>query len=444
MNKQQSVLEEPEVSANGKIFGMPYRFFLIFSIVNVCVLYIGRLPTGMIGAFPLMIFLGAVFNLIGDRTPIINTFLGGGPIVIIFCSAALTSFQLIPHYSVVIVQNFMANEGFLDLYVASLSTGAILGMNRELLKRAVLRYLPIILGGVSCALLMCATAGFLTGYGAKKALLFIGVPIMGSGMGTGAIPLSKIYGSGTGIDATIILSILVPAVAMGNVISIIMAGLLNRLGKSIKSLSGNGELMKSGSDQGKKDLELEEKGKSTRKRLDLFQLGSGLFIASTFYGFGVLINNFFPVIHAYAWMMIALATIKLLGKFPENLENCAWQWFQFVMTNLTGVLLVGIGIAYTNLNVVFSVLSINYLILVTVTVTGAIIGTAAIGRLMGFYPIESAITAGLCMSNMGGAGDVAVLATSRRIELMPFAQITTRLGGAFMLMASAFILKIFG
>ena len=77
-----------------------------------------------------------------------------------------------------------------------------------------------------------------------------------------------------------------------------------------------------------------------------------------------------------------------------------------------------------------------------VTVLGAIVGSAAIGRIVGFYPIESAITAGLCMANMGGTGDVAVLSAANRMELMPFAQISSRIGGAFMLILASILLQL--
>lgn len=112
------------------------------------------------------------------------------------------------------------------------------------------------------------------------------------------------------------------------------------------------------------------------------------------------------------------------------------------MTNLTPALLVGIGVAYTDLNEVISVFSISYLVLVTVTVLGAVIGSGYVGKLLAFYPLEASITGGLCMANMGGTGDVAVLSAADRMELMPFAQISSRIGSACMLIVATALLKV--
>ncbi|MDR2199628.1 MAG: 2-hydroxycarboxylate transporter family protein [Deltaproteobacteria bacterium] len=421
---------------------MPYYIFVIFSLIVLTVLYFGKLPQGMIGAFALMIVMGTVFNLIGDKTPIINSFLGGGAVVVIFGSAALNTLNIIPKYGIEIMTTFMKGGGFLDFYIAALICGSIMGMNRELLKRAAIRYLPVILGGVVVSLSLCSLLGHLIGYGWKEALFFISIPIMGGGMGAGAVPLSKIFAEGLNTDPATMLSIMVPAVALGNALAIVMGGLLDRLGKTVTSISGQGELMRLRQQSGQEDLELENKSKSARDHIDLIQMGSGLFIATSFFCFGSVLNFFMPIIHSYAWMILSVAFIKILGILPERIEVCAWQWFQFVMKNLTGVLLVGIGIAYTNLGEVYSAFSTNYLLLVFVTVMGAIFGCALVGKLVGFYPIEASITGGLCMANMGGTGDVAVLSAAKRMELMPFAQISSRIGGAFMLILSSILLQI--
>lgn len=64
------------------------------------------------------------------------------------------------------------------------------------------------------------------------------------------------------------------------------------------------------------------------------------------------------------------------------------------------------------------------------------------GKVVKFYPVESAITAGLCMSNAGGNGDIYVLTSANRMELMPFAQISSRIGGAIVLFTQSVLAGI--
>ncbi len=100
---------------------------------------------------------------------------------------------------------------------------------------------------------------------------------------------------------------------------------------------------------------------------------------------------------------------------------------------MTAALLIGIGVTYTDLGAVINAFSFETFILVLAVVLGSIVGAGIGGKLVGFHFIESALAAGLCMANMGGTGDVAVLSAARRFELMPFAQISSRLGGALVL-----------
>ncbi|WP_040214737.1 2-hydroxycarboxylate transporter family protein [Clostridium polynesiense] len=426
------------VNSNDKgfrIMGLSLPVFLFFSAIVIIGTFLEVLPKGMIGALALMMVIGSVLGLIGDNLPIVKDYLGGGPIIIIFGSAAIVMFKLLPESSINIMSNFMKGEGFLDFYIAALITGSILGMNRKLLIKAAVRYLPAILGGVAAALGLVALFGAVMGYGAKEAIFYIGIPIMGGGMGAGAVPLAKIFGSSMAQDPAKMLSIMVPAVAMGNALSIVVGGLLDKLGKVKPSLTGNGELMIV---EGETVVEEQESYSP-----DFILMGKGLFLAVSFFILGNIIGKFVPDIHPYAWMIISVALVKGLGLIPREYEVACHQWFQFIMNNLTPALLVGIGVAYTNLNEVIAAFSITYIVLVGVTVIGAVLGSALIGRLVGFYPIESSITAGLCMANMGGTGDVAVLSAANRMKLMPFAQISSRLGGAFILILASTILKLF-
>lgn len=425
------------------LFGMKWYLFFIVSAVVLIAAYTGILPKGMVGAFPLMIILGTLLNLAGDHAPIIKSYFGGGAIVVIFVSAAMAYFTWLPEGPVTTVTNFMKGEGFLDFYIAALITGSILGMNRKLLIRAAIRYLPAILGGVLCAIALSALVGAVSGYGALKAVLYICIPIMGGGMGAGAVPLSQIFGSAMNTDPNTVLSAMIPAVALGNAMAIVIGGLLNRIGKIKKSWSGNGMMLRSQSNEFDVSSESETSEASRlRNQISLTSLGTGLFVSTSFMILGLIIAKLVPSIHYYAWMILSVVILKAIGIVPAELENACYQWYQFVVKNFTAPLLVGIGIAYTDMGQIISAFTPIYFVLVLAVVVGAVIGSGLMGRVVGFFPIESAVTAGLCMANMGGTGDVAVLSASDRMELMPFAQISSRLGGAFMLVLSSILLQI--
>lgn len=175
------------------LYGMPWQMFAALAAIVFTATHLGVLPSGMIGAFSLIIILGVIFNEIGDHIPIVSTYLGGGPIVCIFASAAMVYFGILDQRTVKIIDSFMKTNGFLDFYIAALITGSILGMSRKLLISAAIRYFPAILGGVVCALGFAYVVGALMGYGGQTAMLFIAIPIMGGGMGAGAVPLSQIF-----------------------------------------------------------------------------------------------------------------------------------------------------------------------------------------------------------------------------------------------------------
>lgn len=177
-----------------KLAGLEMKYFIPITLVLIAAIALGKLPKGMLGAFPILIVIGAIFDYIGNKTPIVKDYLGGGPIVIIFVSAALVYFNIIPDNETKIIKDFMTTQSFLDFYIAALIVGSIMGMNRKLLIKAAMGYLPVIIGGVAFSILLTGVIGYISGYGFVNAVFYIAIPIMGGGMGAGAVPLSQIFG----------------------------------------------------------------------------------------------------------------------------------------------------------------------------------------------------------------------------------------------------------
>ena len=68
---------------------------------------------------------------------------------------------------------------------------------------------------------------------------------------------------------------------------------------------------------------------------------------------------------------------------------------------------------------------------------------SAVEPRVNLYPIEAAIV-NACHSGQGGTGDVAILTAANRMQLMPFAQIATRIGGAITVTLALLVLKALG
>ena len=448
-----------------KIFSLPPKYFALFAVVVLLAAMLGVLPAGMAGCFAFMIVCGAILQEVGDNLPIVNTFLGGGPVVIIFGMGFLRYMNFFGVFDVISgligktgftkilmtnIDTFFKPAGaFLDFYIAALITGSILGMNRKLLVKAAARYFPAIFGAIALSFGLVAIAGHFSGFGVVKAVLLIALPIMGGGMGAGAVPLSKIFESSGTMTAEEAISIMNPAVAIGNATSIVLAGILVKV-LAGKFFNGQGSLMKAGVNEDPSEYEISPEMQKKRDHITVTNLGIGLLAATTFFAWGYIVAGIWikivPAvnIHAYAWMIITVALCKVFGVLPEFIEVCCYQWFQFVMKNLTSMLMVGIGLCYLSLDVVISSFSMMYLLMCFLACIGAFIGAGVIGAIVGFYPVEAGITAGLCMSNMGGTGDVAVLSAAHRMELMPFAQISSRLGGAIILIIGSLMLSTLG
>ena len=441
-----------------KLFNLPWYIFAIFAVIVIIATYTGTLPGGMAGCFAFMIVLGTILYEIGEHAPIIRSYLGGGAIVVIFGSALLNYFHLLPTvvgttadgtkiYNfvegfdlVASINTFFKPTGaFLDFYIAALITGSILGMNRKLLVKAAARYFPAIFGAIIVSFGLTAIVGTVMGFGAIKSVLLIALPIMGGGAGAGAVPMAQVYSDATGQDSAGYLSFCMAILALGNIVAILMAVVMDLIGRAFPKMTGHGELLRVKN----KSLEVESKKPAPAVTVD--DIAAAIFICAGFFMLGQLVSKkilptvFGVAIPNFAYMIIFAALANIFNLIPENLREACRRCQHFCGNKLVWIQMVGMGISAINFSTMFSVASWQNVVIVLMIVIGCCVGSALFGWIVGFFPVESAITAGLCMANMGGAGDLAVLGAAKRMDLMVYAQISSRIGGAIVLLIASIL-----
>ena len=394
-------------------------------------MYMDCLPAGLVGGMIALMVLGEGLNFLGNHTPVVKTYLGGS-VICILGAAVIQALGLIPAQTHEILDNFVNKEGFLVFYISALITGSLFNIDRGLLIRATVKLLPTAVISLAVGVILSGLLGMVMGDSFLEGILYIGIPMTSGGMTAGAVPLSAMYSSVLGTDAGQILTRIAPATVLGNCVAIIFGGLANNIGERKPSLTGNGCLVNDG----------HEVKKQPPMKPTFALLCTGLIISMAFYELGALCHHFISIVPTYAWMIVAVVIVKGTGILSERLEDAAREWGQFAIHSWTAAALTGIGATLIDLKTILHTITPFYLLSV-VLIVGAITLTAGlIGIKMGFYPLESSIAAGMCTTNMGGSGNVAVLSSSKRMELLPFAQIVTRSCGALMLTIGGVLIQL--
>mgnify|MGYP003256350507 FL=1 len=424
--------ERKEISGKANtIAGFSIPLYLgILALVVVC-MYMDCLPAGLVGGMIALMVLGEGLNFLGNHTPVVKTYLGGS-VICILGAAVIQALGLIPEQTHEILDNFVNKEGFLVFYISALITGSLFNIDRGLLIRATVKLLPTAVISLAVGVILSGLFGMVMGDSFLEGILYIGIPMTSGGMTAGAVPLSAMYSSVLGTDAGQILTRIAPATVLGNCVAIIFGGLANNIGERKPSLTGNGCLVNDG----------HEVKKQPPMKPTFALLCTGLIISMAFYELGALCHHFISIVPTYAWMIVAVVIVKGTGILSERLEDAAREWGQFAIHSWTAAALTGIGATLIDLKTILHTITPFYLLSV-VLIVGAITLTAGlIGIKMGFYPLESSIAAGMCTTNMGGSGNVAVLSSSKRMELLPFAQIVTRSCGALMLTIGGVLIQL--
>jgi len=413
---------------------IPLPIFLGIAMIVYLSAHLGFLPKNMIGGLAVIMTMGVFFGQLGSRLPILKD-IGGGAILCLMLPSILVFYGFFGPATIDATKMLMKEANFLYFVIASLVVGSILGMSRFILVQGMIgMFIPLLVGTLA-AVGSGLIVGKLVGYSFHHTFFFIIVPIIGGGIGEGILPLSLAYSAILGGTPDIYVAQLAPAAVVGNIAAIICAGYLARLALKRPHLNGEGSLIRAKDENDKFQV------KEESSVIDFRVMGAGVLVICAFFVLGGLLEKVVGI-PGPVMMILAAVLFKYVRVLPEKLEKGANTFYKLVSAAFIWPVMIGLGMLYVPLDSVVKVFSIGYVLVCVSVVVSMTVAGFFIGNLMKMYPIESAIVT-CCHSGLGGTGDVAILSASNRMSLMPFAQISTRIGGASTVILATILLRMF-
>lgn len=423
-----------------RVGGMPVWVFAAIVAVVITASTTDNLLPGMLGGLVVTLTMGWLLIWIGNCVPVLRDF--GLPIILcVFGPALLVQVGLMPTGVIDLTVAFVDDQGFADFVLIGVIAGAILGMPRALLINAGVRFAVPLLGTIAAVFLLIGALGAVLGYGFVDGMMYVAAPVMAGGLALGALPMSEMYADHLGLESGDLLGGMVSAVLLANVLCILVASVLNGLGKRkvepFVGFNGEGQLLRI--ENGAEKLALPK----ALTEANLLALGQGLLIAGTLFMVGNMLSVLVPGLHAYGWTTLLAVAVKVFRLFPAELERATTAWGTLLTTVFVPALLTALSIALIDFSEILNALSDPRFVVLTVSsVLFAGLISGLLGWLVKFYFIEAAIAPGLIMADSGGSGDVAVLSASERLHLMPFAAVANRMGGALILFVTSLMVPL--
>ena len=419
-----------------KIGVIPLPLFIIAGILIFAeVLVTGKLPSEIVVMVVTCAFFGFLCGEIGKRLPIVGK-MGAAAICATFIPSALVYYGILPTPVVQATTKFYKDTHILYLYICCIIVGSIMNMDKKTLIQGFLKIFGPMVCGEIVGMLVGVGVGYLLGLSPFETFFFLVLPIMAGGVGEGAIPLSIGYASILGMEQGEALGRVLPIVMLGGLTGIICGGILNRIGKAYPHLTGNGRLLPA-----LEDDQIINKTAKTESVIDVTTFASGVLLAAILYMVG-MIGHKVTGIPAPVGMLFAAVFVKLVSGVSPKVLSGSQVVYKFFQTSVTYPILFAVGVAITPWDKIVAAFTVINLIVIVCTVVSLVTTGFFVAKKLGMYPVDAAVIS-CCQSGQGGTGDVAILTAAERMELMPFAQIATRIGGAINVSVSLLILGNF-
>ncbi|PLZ01394.1 malate permease [Burkholderia sp. WAC0059] len=405
-----------------RIGALPLPVYVLLVGVLAAMAARGKLAADLPTGIALVAVGGFTCAELARRIPWIRH-IGATSIFAAFLPSMLIYYGWMPAPIVKAVTLYTNTSNFLYLFIAAIIVGSVLSMDRQTLVKGFVRiFIPLASGSVAAAI-VGTTVGMALGLDARHALFMVVVPIMAGGVGEGALPLSAGYAQILGAAQGPIFAQLLSAVMLGNIAAICCAGLLSYLGTRRPAWTGHGRLTRTADND-----EAVVAGEAPSPEPDVGSVAAAGATAIALYLLGVLSQQLFgwpaPVV-----MLVLVVAAQLFHLVSPRVRGGARFMYGFFSTAVTYPLMFAISVAMTPWGQIVAAFHWVNIVTVVSTVLAMTATGFFVGRLVGMYPVETAIV-NATHSGLGGTGDVAILTAANRMELMPFAQIATRIGGA--------------
>jgi CCS family citrate carrier protein len=403
---------------------VPLPVYVLLLLLIAGFVATGKVPNDICVSIAILTVGGFSCAELGKRLPFFRN-IGAAAIFATFIPSYLAFSKLLPAPVLKNVVDFTKSTNFLYLFISSIIVGSILSMDRSVLIKGFVKiFVPLAAGSVVAGI-VGTTVGTLLGQGPYHTFFYLVAPIMAGGVGEGAIPLSIGYGSILGQEQGVVFAEVLPAVMLGSLSAILLSGMLNSIGKRHPHLTGQGRLQPG---EAGDEVQARPQADAAPGHFDVANIAAAGITSISLYMVGMMSHRLFdfpaPVV-----MLFVAVMFKLSGMVSPKLEQSAYIVYKFFSTAVTYPLLFAIGASMTPWDKLVAAFNLVNLVIIVSTVASLMATGYFVGRRMNMYPIETAII-NACHSGQGGTGDVAILTAADRMQLMPFAQIATRIGGA--------------
>jgi malate:Na+ symporter len=304
----------------------------------------------------------------------------------------------------------------LGIFICVIIVGSLLSLDTRILLNVLSRIWIVLLISSGVAAILGVLSGTLLGLPPALTLLEVIVPMMAGGITAGALPLAAALADLEGSTRAAELATLLPAVVVGNMLAVLVSGVL-----SPWSRPAGGSIAPPTTTVSPPDLVSDQ-----RPSARLLVLGA--LSLSAFYGLGMVSSLFFKIPSPLAILALT-AVVHIVLPLPAAITRSIVYLYRVCIRLFTYPLLLAVGLLLTPWQTLVDGLHWDKLIVAIVTIAALTVSGAWIARFARLTFVEGALI-GLARAAMGGSGDIAILSAARRMDLMPFAQIATRLGGA--------------